>query len=332
MFFPYHGNMQDLLVMKVSAERSDYHQIKYVTSNSFKRLGWTPLSLIGYDLNAILPDQIAKFHSDLWKPSKQTGLLLNRNEMLDMYVKLANGFLSPMSFSVRFDSNLLEGVKYIGFLNFNKNLETKTPGLITRLDGTITGMTHDLKNLFEFGDNFGDCNVEIASAYASLNKIVDFKLKCKTFGKNFNKIIQDKEIMKHWSVKCNWSRSRIVEIRIGDKILRTRVKICDYIVHQMDECIRMVELNFYNLSNIILDHVQIPTAEKQLLDLMRFFGVYEEYEKPESLSSNYSHQEDSDDEDAKTNKTSSESMPMDPNDLSENIDMMHMQDHKLESC
>jgi hypothetical protein len=146
-------------------------------------------------------------------------------------------------------------------------------------------MTHDLKNLFEIGDNFGDTNEEIESAYDSLNKIVDFKLKCKIFGKNFSKIIQDKEIMRHWGVKCNWSRSRIVEIRIKDKILRSRVKIDDYIVHQMDECIRMVELNFYNLSNIILDHVQIPTQEKQLLELMRFFGVYEEYEKLEEDSS-----------------------------------------------
>lgn len=73
VFFPYHSSMNDLLVMKVSAERSDYHQIKYVTSNAFKRLGWTPLSLIGCDLNEILPEQVAKFHSYLWTPNKQTG-------------------------------------------------------------------------------------------------------------------------------------------------------------------------------------------------------------------------------------------------------------------
>jgi hypothetical protein len=194
-------------------------------------------------------------------------------------------------------------------------------------------MTHDLKNLFEIGDNFGDTNEEIESAYDSLNKIVDFKLKCKTFGKNFSKIIQDKEIMRHWSVKCNWSRSRIVEIQIKDKILRTRVKICDYIVHQVDECIRIVELNFYNLSNNILDHVEIPTQEKQLLEVMRFFGVYEEYEKPEDDSSYCDEQEqDSDDEIAKLEHTSSESFPIDPNDLSENIDMMHLQDHRMDVC
>lgn len=63
----------DLMVVKVSAERNDYHVIKYITSNSARRLGWTPLTLIGFDLNVILPDTIANFHPELWKARNQTG-------------------------------------------------------------------------------------------------------------------------------------------------------------------------------------------------------------------------------------------------------------------
>lgn len=172
-----------------------------------------------------------------------------------MYVKLNNGYLYPISFAVRIDSDLINGLRYVGFINFNKSNEQKTLGLITDLEGKITGMTQDANNLFEIGSNICSTNNDIDSAYKSLNEIKKFKLDCKVFGKHFNKVIKDTNIMHHWTIKSKWSRSNIVDLQIGNSLVKARVKIKDYIVHQLRECIRMVEINFYNLHSVILDHV-----------------------------------------------------------------------------
>jgi hypothetical protein len=159
--------MEDLLVIKVSSERVDHHTIKYVTSNSQKFLKWAPTRLLGNDLNQILPDPLTQYHSDLWKPNIQSGNLLRKSKMLDIYVKQYSGFITPAKFSVRIDSALSKGLSYVGFLNFNKSPEHNKSGMITTLDGAVTGITPDLQNLFTVGDSTFEINDELQKVYES---------------------------------------------------------------------------------------------------------------------------------------------------------------------
>lgn len=87
--------------------------------------------------------------------------------MLDIYVKQYSGFITPAKFSVRIDSALSKGLSYVGFLNFNKSPEHNKSGMITTIDGAVTGITQDLQNLFTVGDSTFEINDELQKVYES---------------------------------------------------------------------------------------------------------------------------------------------------------------------
>lgn len=85
-------------------------------------------------------------------------------------------------------------------------------------------------------------------------------------------------MLEHWRVKFNWTQEKLIDLNIQGKVLKAKIKISDYIVYQVGQCLRFIELNFYHLNSSHTDKVQslVPQDQKQLYNLFKYFKEYDE--------------------------------------------------------
>ena len=277
-FTNYYSNIYDLLVIKCSAERLDFHTITYITANSKKFLGEKPTKFLGVDLDEILPEPLQQFHKELWSPNIQCGNLLVKGRFLDVYVKNVDGYICPCKLAVRIDYNLVKGLSYVGYLNFNKTPEMNNPGMITDIDGKILNTTFNLSHIFEVGENIIEFNKELPTVYRSLNEVVSHKFDCYNFGRNFQNLAKDPELIDHFKNYVNWSAFKTIDFNVKGRIVRARIKIKDYLIFQLGKCLRFIEMNLYNLSSVsnclpeLQSVTENPQDQKVFIDMLKFYG------------------------------------------------------------
>ena len=186
-------HLEELIVVKASSEKSDFHLITYITSNSDKYCGFKPSDLIGNNLSLIIPNAIAPLHNKLWRADVITGHLLGMPHMLNLYIKTIDGYIQPANLMIRCDTDCGRGLRYIAAINILKNINHFRSLMITDTDGIILDHTANLAEMMNVGKSFTVCNEDLNFAYKCLNRINDFDLSCSTFGRQFNNIIHDKE-------------------------------------------------------------------------------------------------------------------------------------------
>lgn len=85
----------NMVVVRISSEKEDFHKINYISNECERYLGHIDKSLIGSDLDVILPNPIKNFHKNLLDPANITGNLISKNEGFKVFANHKNNNIVP---------------------------------------------------------------------------------------------------------------------------------------------------------------------------------------------------------------------------------------------
>lgn len=204
--FASDGYLKQLLIVIISGEGKDFHEIKDLYGR-FEIVNQDKSKLLGKDLTAILPNVVRPIHRTFIQKSNSYGSLMESDQDITVYAMGLDGYVTRVDAKVRITFSYLNGIRFLAYLFAPKRIIYNEMIAIVSPGGVATDVTKEFSKFIRPGLEISFINPSLKHEIEKLNLVMSsFR------NQSYQEIMADPKLTNAWKSYFEFRRGKMMNV------------------------------------------------------------------------------------------------------------------------